>query len=109
MQVRREGESQLGTKVEVKNMNSFAAMQKAIDFEISRQVNVLPSCMQVSALKRSCPCYRGPVMQVGLHRNGKGHELVQETRSYDESKSETFSMRSKEGNKSRSLSPSQPC
>ena len=41
MQVRREGESKLGTKVEVKNMNSFAAMQRAIDFEISRQVMLL--------------------------------------------------------------------
>ncbi|CAL5219700.1 g1588 [Coccomyxa viridis] len=69
--VRREGESKLGTKVEVKNMNSFAAMQRAIDFEISRQV--------------------------ALHRDGQAHEVVQETRLYDESTSQTFSMRSKEG------------
>lgn len=36
--VRPSGQQELGTKVEVKNMNSFSAMQKAIDFEIARQV-----------------------------------------------------------------------
>ncbi len=51
MQVRREGESKLGTKVEVKNMNSFAAMQRAIDFEISRQVLLLPSWTQLNKLE----------------------------------------------------------
>lgn len=36
--VRPQGQEELGTKVEVKNMNSFSAMQRAIDFEIDRQV-----------------------------------------------------------------------
>lgn len=39
--VRPSGQQELGTKVEVKNMNSFSAMQKAIDFEIDRQVCAL--------------------------------------------------------------------
>lgn len=42
--VRPHGQEELGTKVEVKNMNSFSAMQKAIDFEIDRQVRYLFKC-----------------------------------------------------------------
>ncbi len=37
-QVRPRGREQFGTKVEIKNMNSFSNMQKAIEFEIERQV-----------------------------------------------------------------------
>ncbi len=40
--MREEGAQELGTKVEVKNMNSFSAMQRAIDFEIDRQVRLFP-------------------------------------------------------------------
>jgi aspartyl-tRNA(Asn)/glutamyl-tRNA(Gln) amidotransferase subunit B len=39
--VRPAGREAFGTKVEVKNMNSFSGMQKAIDFEIQRQVTRL--------------------------------------------------------------------
>jgi aspartyl-tRNA(Asn)/glutamyl-tRNA(Gln) amidotransferase subunit B len=66
--VRPEGETKLGTKVEVKNMNSFRAVQKALDFEIRRQAAVL----------------------------NEGGKLIQETRLWNESRGETFSMRSKE-------------
>ena len=38
--VRPVGREAFGTKVEVKNMNSFSGMQKAIDYEIQRQVGV---------------------------------------------------------------------
>ncbi len=66
--VRLKGETKLGTKVEVKNLNSIRNVKKAIDFEISRLVNLL--------------------------ENGK--EVNQETRSFDANNGTTFSLRSKE-------------
>ena len=66
--VRPRGETKLGTKVEVKNMNSFRAVQKAVEYEITRQINALEN----------------------------GERLTQETRLWNESKGQTFSMRSKE-------------
>jgi len=66
--VRPKGEARLGTKVEIKNMNSFRAVQKALEFEIKRQTEVLQ----------------------------EGGKLTQETRLWNESKDGTFSMRSKE-------------
>ncbi|NCU76485.1 MAG: Asp-tRNA(Asn)/Glu-tRNA(Gln) amidotransferase subunit GatB [Synechococcaceae bacterium WB8_1A_041] len=67
--VRRGPDAPFGTKVEIKNMNSFSAIQKAIDFEIQRQIKAYES----------------------------GERVVQETRLWDESKQLTKSMRSKEG------------
>ena len=66
--VRRVGESRLGTKVEVKNLNSFRFVARAIDFEIARQVEILES----------------------------GGAVVQETRGFDEASGSTHSQRSKE-------------
>ena len=69
--VRPRTQEQFGTKVEIKNMNSFNAMQRAIEFEYDRQLTLL--------------------------RAGRENEIVQETRLWDESKQVTKSMRKKEG------------
>jgi aspartyl-tRNA(Asn)/glutamyl-tRNA(Gln) amidotransferase subunit B len=60
----------LGTKVEVKNLNSFKVVERAIDFEIKRMSELLDE--------------------------GRGDEIVQETRGWDELKQKTFSQRKKE-------------
>jgi aspartyl-tRNA(Asn)/glutamyl-tRNA(Gln) amidotransferase subunit B len=67
--VRPVGTEKFGTKVEIKNMNSFNAIQRAIDFEIQRQIQAIAI----------------------------GEPIVQETRLWDESSQQTFSMRVKEG------------
>lgn len=66
--VRLKGAPEFGTKVEVKNMNSIRNVQRAIEFEITRQIEAIEN----------------------------GEELTQETRSYDALKNLTISMRSKE-------------
>src|SRR6058998_434703 len=66
--VRRVGDANFGTKVELKNLNSVRFMQRAIEFEIERQISVLES----------------------------GGRLTQETRLWDERAAETRVMRSKE-------------
>lgn len=67
--VRPEGQDELGVKVEIKNMNSFRSLERAVDFEIERQIEVLES----------------------------GGELIQETRHWEEEAGVTHSMRTKEG------------
>src|SRR5690606_42064733 len=67
--IRPEGSEELGTKVEIKNMNSFRSLERAIEFEIARQIAAVEA----------------------------GEELVQETRHWDEEAGETLSMRTKEG------------
>uniref|UniRef100_A0A1D2A2Z6 Glutamyl-tRNA(Gln) amidotransferase subunit B, chloroplastic/mitochondrial n=1 Tax=Auxenochlorella protothecoides TaxID=3075 RepID=A0A1D2A2Z6_AUXPR len=69
--VRPRGTTALGTKVEVKNLNSFNSVQRAIQFEIERQVTALSS--------------------------GAEHEVVVETRVWDEAAARTRTMRKKEG------------
>jgi len=60
----------LGTKVEVKNLNSFKAVEKAIDYEIKRMTDLI--------------------------KQGREKEIVQETRGFDEVNQSTFSQRKKE-------------
>ena len=66
--IRPTGQSSLGTKVEVKNINSFRYLQKALNYEVDRQIDVVD----------------------------KGEAIQQETRLWDSSGSRTLSMRSKE-------------
>ncbi len=67
--VRRVGDAELGTKVEIKNMNSFRSLERACDFEANRQIATLEA----------------------------GGTLTQETRHWDEADETTHPMRSKEG------------
>jgi aspartyl-tRNA(Asn)/glutamyl-tRNA(Gln) amidotransferase subunit B len=66
--IRPRGQKELGTRTELKNLNSFRFVERAINFEIGRQIDVLED----------------------------GGKIVQETRLYDADRDETRSMRSKE-------------
>ncbi len=66
--IRPKGQEEFGTRAELKNINSFRFVERAINVEIERQIDILES----------------------------GGEVVQETRLYDSNKNETRSMRSKE-------------
>jgi aspartyl-tRNA(Asn)/glutamyl-tRNA(Gln) amidotransferase subunit B len=66
--VRQQGQQTLGTRTELKNLNSFRFVERAINFEIERQIDLLEN----------------------------GGQIVQETRLYDAAKNETRPMRSKE-------------
>ncbi|MBF7081910.1 Asp-tRNA(Asn)/Glu-tRNA(Gln) amidotransferase subunit GatB [Desulfallas sp. Bu1-1] len=66
--VRPVGQAEFGTKTELKNMNSFKALHKALTYEIERQIEILE----------------------------EGGQITQETRTWDEAKGVTLSLRSKE-------------
>lgn len=66
--VRPKGEAKFGTRTELKNINSFRFVERAINYEVERQINVIEN----------------------------GGKISQETRLYDPNKNETRSMRSKE-------------
>ena len=66
--IRPKGTAELGNRTEIKNINSFRFVEKAINYEVERQIDVIED----------------------------GGEIVQETRLYDSEKNETRSMRSKE-------------
>lgn len=60
--------SELGTRTETKNLNSFKSVEKAVEYEVKRQIELIE----------------------------KGENIVQETRGWDDAKQKTFSQRSKE-------------
>lgn len=66
--IRKRGEEKFGTKTEVKNLNSFRFLQRALEYEVARQIELF----------------------------GRSEKIVQETRLWDSTRNETFSMRSKE-------------
>jgi aspartyl-tRNA(Asn)/glutamyl-tRNA(Gln) amidotransferase subunit B len=66
--VRKAGSTELGSKVELKNLNSFRGVEQALEFEIQRQTSVLEN----------------------------GDEIVQETRLWNEDENKSYSMRTKE-------------
>src|SRR5438128_5070338 len=66
--LRPETQSELGAKVEIKNMNSISGVRRALTYEVSRQIGAL----------------------------GRGEKLEQETRGWDDARGETFLMRTKE-------------
>jgi aspartyl-tRNA(Asn)/glutamyl-tRNA(Gln) amidotransferase subunit B len=66
--IRLKGEKKLGTRVEVKNLNSIRNVKKAIDLEVNRLIDIVES----------------------------GEKIIQETRSFDADHNTTFSLRSKE-------------
>ena len=68
LSVRPKGSTVLGTRTEMKNLNSFKAIERAINYESTRQIELVE----------------------------KGEKIVQETRRWDDSKNESISMRSKE-------------
>ncbi len=68
LSVRRKGEKAFGTRTEMKNLNSFQFITKAIEYEFQRQVEAVES----------------------------GEAIVQETRRFDQNTGKTFSMRRKE-------------
>ena len=68
LSIRKKGSSQLGTRTEMKNLNSFQSVVKAVEYEFARQVSVLD----------------------------EGGEVIQETRRFDMNTGKTSSMRSKE-------------
>ncbi len=66
--VRKKGDSKIGTKTEIKNLNSFKFLQKGLEYEVKRQVKVLES----------------------------GDKVIQQTRHYDSKTGTTKALRSKE-------------
>jgi aspartyl-tRNA(Asn)/glutamyl-tRNA(Gln) amidotransferase subunit B len=79
-----------GKKVEVKNLNSFKSVERAIEFEIDRHIDIIERrALEVSAGRLSADADQETLKSLGL-------AIVQETRGFDETTGKTFSQRAKE-------------
>ncbi len=85
--VEKEAFKTFGTKVEVKNLNSFKSVERAIELELRRHIEAIEAAEAAGAKREDAQEWKEALAK---------QKLVQETRGFDESTGKTFSQRAKE-------------